>query len=161
MRSILLGKSSILELWPGSSNRLMCRLSLISDFQHAMCEFLKKVYTLCNNTRRYQLEFESSNFCRSHVPFKNTIRVFYDLWVEYHAMLATCSEIVWLRGLLAELGIFQSKSTPLHDDNTSVIQIAANFVYHKLAKHIEVDCHYIRDVYDSKVVALFHVSTAQ
>ena len=47
-------------------------------------------------------------------------------------------EIVWLRGLLAELGFSQSNST-LHADNTSAIQIAANPVYHERTKHIEVD----------------------
>jgi hypothetical protein len=45
---------------------------------------------------------------------------------EYRAMSDACSEIVWLCGLLAELSFFQSDSTPLHADNTSVIQIVAS-----------------------------------
>ena len=40
---------------------------------------------------------------------------------EYRAMSIACSEIVWLRGLLEELGFPQTTSTPLHADNTSVI----------------------------------------
>jgi hypothetical protein len=52
-------------------------------------------------------------------------------------MSAACSEIVLLRGLLAELGFSQSNPTPLHADNTSAIQIAANPVYHERMKHIE------------------------
>ena len=62
---------------------------------------------------------------------------------EYRAMSTACSEIVWLCGLLAEIGFPQPNSTPLHADNTSVIQIATNSVYHERTKHIEVDCHYI------------------
>ena len=40
---------------------------------------------------------------------------------EYRAMSAACSEIIWLHGLLAELGFSQSNPTPLHVDNTSAI----------------------------------------
>ncbi|XP_031265831.1 uncharacterized protein LOC116124279 [Pistacia vera] len=61
--------------------------------------------------------------------------------VEYHAMSTACSEIVWLRGLLEELGFPQTTSTPFHADNTSAIQIATNPVFHECTKHIEVDCH--------------------
>jgi hypothetical protein len=40
---------------------------------------------------------------------------------EYRAMSTTCFKIVWLCGLLAELGFSQSDSTPLHAENTSAI----------------------------------------
>jgi hypothetical protein len=40
---------------------------------------------------------------------------------EYRAMFAACSEIVWLHGLLAELGFSQLNPTPFHADNTSAI----------------------------------------
>nr|GEV72912.1 uncharacterized mitochondrial protein AtMg00810-like [Tanacetum cinerariifolium] len=43
---------------------------------------------------------------------------------EYHAMAVTTSEIVWLRWLLANMGVRTSHSTPLHCDNRSAIQIA-------------------------------------
>jgi len=78
---------------------------------------------------------------------------------EYQAMSAACSEIVWLCGLLAELGFSQSDSTPLHADNTSAIQIAANPIYHERTKHIEIDYHSIRKVVDTRVISLPHVST--
>lgn len=78
---------------------------------------------------------------------------------EYRSMSAACSEIIWLRGLLAELGFSQAEPTPLHGDNTSAIQIAANPVYHERTKHIEVDCHSIREAYDHLVITLPHIST--
>jgi hypothetical protein len=77
---------------------------------------------------------------------------------EYRAMSTACSEIVWLRGLLAELGFSESYSTPLHADNTSVIQIAANPVYHERTKHIEVDW-FIWEALDTRVISLPHAST--
>ena len=76
---------------------------------------------------------------------------------EYRAMSTACSEIVWLRGLLAELGFPQTTSTPLHANNTSVIQIATNPVFHERTKHIEVDCHCIRDTLESQVISLPHI----
>jgi hypothetical protein len=79
---------------------------------------------------------------------------------EYRAMSAACSEIVWLRGLLTELGFSQRQPTSLHADNTSAIQIAANPVYHERTKHIEVDCHSIREAYDRRIINLPHVSTS-
>ncbi|XP_058070999.1 uncharacterized mitochondrial protein AtMg00810-like [Magnolia sinica] len=79
--------------------------------------------------------------------------------VECRAMSTTCSEIVWLRGLLEELGFPQSTSTPLHTDNTSAIQIATNPVFHKRTKHIEIDCHSIRDTLESRVISLPHISS--
>jgi hypothetical protein len=78
---------------------------------------------------------------------------------EYRAMSAACSEIVWLRGLPAELGFSQSDSTPLHADNTSAIQIAANPIYHECTKHIELDCHSILEVLHNRVISLPHVFT--
>jgi hypothetical protein len=36
-------------------------------------------------------------------------------------MSAACLEIVWLHGLLLEIGFPQSVITPLHVDNTSAI----------------------------------------
>ena len=43
-------------------------------------------------------------------------------------------------------------------DNTSVIQIATNRIFHERTKHIEVDCHSIRDTLESQVISLPHIS---
>jgi hypothetical protein len=62
-------------------------------------------------------------------------------------------------GYLIHISFSQSNSTPLHADNTSAIQIATNLVYHERTKHIEVDCHSIREALDTRVIFLPHVST--
>lgn len=74
-------------------------------------------------------------------------------------MSTACSEIFWLRGLLAELGFPQTEPTSLYADNISVVQIIANPVFHECTKHIEVNCHSIRDAYDDKLISLPHVSS--
>ena len=74
-------------------------------------------------------------------------------------MSSACSEILWLRGLLLELGFAQTSHTPLHADNTRTIRIIENPVFHECTKHIEVDCHFIRDEYKRDVIRLPHVPT--
>lgn len=63
---------------------------------------------------------------------------------EYRAMASTTCEIVWLRWLLADMGISLDQPTPLYCDNQSAIQIARNSVFHERTKHIEIDCHITR-----------------
>lgn len=78
---------------------------------------------------------------------------------EYRAMSAACSEAVWLRGLLAEIGFPQTTPTLLHADNTSAIQIATNPVFYERTKHVEVNCHSIQEAVDTHVISLPHIST--
>ena len=58
---------------------------------------------------------------------------------EYHVLSTACYEIIWLRGLLDELEFSQNDSMPFYVDNTSVIQIVANPIFHERTKYIKVD----------------------
>lgn len=78
---------------------------------------------------------------------------------EYLAMTAACSEIIWLRRLLSDISFPATSATPLHADNTSSIHITAKQVFHERIKHIEVDCHFIRDEYKNDVISLPHISS--
>ena len=69
-------------------------------------------------------------------------------------MSSACLEILWLRGLLSELGFGQPSSTSLHADNSGAIKITENPVFHERTKHIEVDCHFIRDELKRDVISL-------
>ena len=74
-------------------------------------------------------------------------------------MSSVCSEILWLWGLLLEIGFAQSYPTSLHADNNGAIRINKNLVFHEHTKHIKVDCHSIRDEYKCDVISLPHVPT--
>ena len=77
---------------------------------------------------------------------------------KYRAMSLACSKIIWLRGLLAELDFSETNPTSPHTDNTSAIQITANPVYHERTKHIEVDCHSIREAFEARVIKIGRAS---
>ena len=77
---------------------------------------------------------------------------------EYRAMANTASELTWLRMLLSEIG-FPSRSSTLHCDSQSAIYIASNPVFHERTKHIEVDCHFVREKVHWKEIELIHTRT--
>ncbi|PKU81762.1 Retrovirus-related Pol polyprotein from transposon TNT 1-94 [Dendrobium catenatum] len=78
---------------------------------------------------------------------------------EYRAIAAVTTEIIWLRRLLQELNFAQSTPTTLYCDNTSAIALANNPVYHARTKHIEVDCHFIRDCIKNQSIQVHHISS--
>ena len=60
-------------------------------------------------------------------------------------MSATCLELTWLRYVLHDLGVIQKTPAPLFCDNQAALHIAANPVFHERTKHIEIDCHIVRE----------------
>lgn len=71
---------------------------------------------------------------------------------EYRAMaMATC-ELIWLKQLLNELNLGTHDPMKLICDNQAALHIASNPVFHERTKHIEVDCHFVREKLISKVI---------
>lgn len=65
---------------------------------------------------------------------------------EYRAMAHTTSELLWVRSLLYDMGIVVPAPMAMYCDNQAAIFIANNPVFHERTKHIEVNCHFIRDL---------------
>ncbi len=74
-------------------------------------------------------------------------------------MATTVSEIIWLRSLLSSLGIVTMRPTQLFCDNQAALYIAVNPVFHERIKHIEIDCHFVRDQLKANIIATDHVTT--
>ncbi|KAG7572491.1 Ribonuclease H-like superfamily [Arabidopsis suecica] len=64
---------------------------------------------------------------------------------EYRAMRKLTTELMWLKALLKDFGIDTPKPITMHCDNQAAIHIASNSVFHERTKHIEVDCHKVRE----------------
>ena len=64
---------------------------------------------------------------------------------EYRSMASTCCEITRFFYLLEDFRIKHSKAALLYYENKATLHITANHVFHERTKHIEVDCHLIRE----------------
>lgn len=53
--------------------------------------------------------------------------------------------VIWIMRLLEEIGVANIKPITLNCDNQFAIYIAKNPIYHKLTKHISIDCYFTRE----------------
>lgn len=72
-------------------------------------------------------------------------------------MAQTCCEIVWLLNLLKDFGVQHSKPVPLFCDNKSAVYLTSNSSFHERTKHIEIDCHTIREKYMQGIIKPLHI----
>jgi hypothetical protein len=71
---------------------------------------------------------------------------------EYRAMVSTASELTWIKQVLVDLKINVNEPMKMFCDNQAARHIASNPVFHERTKHIEVDCHFIREKMQSKEI---------
>ena len=79
---------------------------------------------------------------------------------EYRAMADTTAEMLWLRSLLTELGFPPEGPMQMHCDNMAATFIAGNATFHMRTKHIESDCHFIRQYVVNGTICTPHVASA-
>lgn len=68
---------------------------------------------------------------------------------EYRALSFASCKLQWLLYLMPDLNIKCTKPPILYCNNQSVIHIAGNLVFHERTKHLEIDCHFARDLQTS------------
>jgi hypothetical protein len=81
---------------------------------------------------------------------------------EYRALASTVCEIQWLAYLLADLQVSSISPAVLYCDSQSARHIAANATFQERTKHIDIDCHVVREKLRSKLFKLLPIpSSAQ
>jgi hypothetical protein len=78
---------------------------------------------------------------------------------EYRALSSSTCELIWLTFLMKDLNIVCSKPPVIYCDSQSAIHIASNPVFHERTKHLEIDCHLVREKVQQGVLRLLPIST--
>ena len=66
---------------------------------------------------------------------------------------------MWVRTVLTDLQVKVSSPMVMMCDNKAATYIANNPVFHERTKHIEVDCHYIRDMVQAGHISTKHLKS--
>jgi len=80
---------------------------------------------------------------------------------ELYAEAAAINEVLWLRGMLEELGLLLKARSIIYGDNTSTQTISREGVKRERTKHIDVKYHFITECIENGVVQLKWVATDQ
>jgi hypothetical protein len=78
---------------------------------------------------------------------------------EYRALASATCELQWLLYLLRDLHVQCTKLPVLFCDNQSALHIAANPVFHERTKHLDIDCHIVREKLHAGILKLLPVSS--
>ncbi|KAK4393998.1 Retrovirus-related Pol polyprotein from transposon RE2 [Sesamum angolense] len=80
---------------------------------------------------------------------------------EYRSMGTTVCELLWNNYLLKDFGIPIDSAIPFHRDNKAAIHITENHVFHESTKHLDIDCHLVRDHFKCGFIRPHHIPSAQ
>jgi len=77
-------------------------------------------------------------------------------------MALTCCEVTWLLSFLKDLGLKNLTLVNLKCDNQApLLSVVSNLVFQERTKHIDIDCHYVRDKLKAGVIKPSYVHTSQ
>ena len=124
---------------------------MISDADWAGCVDSRK------STSGYA--FFMGNSLVSWASKKQSIVALSSTEAEYVALCAAAQETVWLRNLLCDVGLSQTKATCIKEDNQDAICLAKNPKDHTRTKHIDIKYHYTRQVIEEKKIKLDYTPT--
>lgn len=80
---------------------------------------------------------------------------------ELYAEAAAIQEVLWLRGLLKELGLYTRTGTTVYGDNQSTIAVSANGIKGERTKHVDVKYHFVTETVERGDVVLKWIPTTE
>ena len=78
---------------------------------------------------------------------------------EYMALTQATKEAMWLKRFLGELNLHKGEALTIKVDNQSCIALAKNPEFHARTKHIDIQCHFIREKVEEGEVTLEYCPT--
>jgi hypothetical protein len=79
---------------------------------------------------------------------------------EYVSLCGVAQSVIWLRGLLQDLGAPQRQPTVIYEDNLGAISLAKGQQVGRRSKHIDVRYHYVREQHEGGVIEVTHCASA-
>ncbi|KAL1187681.1 Retrovirus-related Pol polyprotein from transposon RE1 [Cardamine amara subsp. amara] len=76
---------------------------------------------------------------------------------EYRAMAYGTKELLWIAKVMKEFMLPTHDSAILYCDNTAALHISKNPVFHERTKHVENDCHLVREKVQKGFLKTLHV----
>ena len=120
---------------------------MFSNKNTTLTTYCDSEWASCTHTRRsvtdYMVKFGDSLL--TWKSKKQTTISKSSVEAEYRSMAARVSELIWIIGLMKELGVNLKLPIDIYSDSKAAIQIAVNLVYHEKTKYIEIDYYFIRE----------------
>ncbi|GJW80522.1 putative reverse transcriptase, RNA-dependent DNA polymerase [Tanacetum coccineum] len=89
---------------------------------------------------------------------KQTVVANSTIKAEYVAASTCCGQVLWIQNQMLDYG-YNFMNTKIFIDNESTICIVKNLVFHSKTKHIEIRHHFIRDLYDKRLIQVIKIHT--
>ena len=77
------------------------------------------------------------------------------------ALVETIKELLWLKQLLAEMGVSLTQPIKIFVDNQAAISLASHPSQHCRTKHIDIRHHFIREHIANHTVELYYIDTKE
>lgn len=79
---------------------------------------------------------------------------------EYRSLATTVCELQWIDYILQSFSIHVSRHITVWCDNQAAIHIVGNPVFQERTKHIDIDCHLVRDQFKSGFIIPSYVASS-